>query len=163
MIIRRREQLEYLAHMQRSQNLAIVLASGVFDLLHVGHINMFHDAFGLPNLMYGDDRPVVLYVGVNDDISAKYHKRLPIIPQENRAIMLDAIHPIGVVCPFTRSNPRVLLDIIRPDYYIKGEDYNLEDLAEYDMIREHGIKFLTCKRRPGISTTEIIRGAINDR
>jgi len=162
MIVRRPEQVALIAEMYREQGYKIVLTGGVFDWLHHGHIRSFQEALAYPAL-HDDNTEVVLFVAVNEDISAESFKREPSLTQEHRAFILDAIHIVEVVILFAEKTPSQVIDLVEPNYYLKGEEYKLEDLPEYEVLQRNRTVYIPCKKRITVSsTTELIKkGAIN--
>jgi cytidyltransferase-like protein len=59
-----------------------IVTTGVFDLLHIGHINY------LRKIKSDDDTLIVL---VSDDLYVSSYKRIPVIPQEQRLEMIKAL------------------------------------------------------------------------
>ena len=74
----------------RAQGRSIVLANGVFDLLHVGHVRYLEGAKAL-----GD----VLVVAVNSDASTRAYKGpgRPVIPEGERAELMPR-WPAAISC-----------------------------------------------------------------
>ncbi len=115
----------------------IVFTNGCFDLLHRGHITYLDRAKTL-----GD----VLLVGVNSDSSVQGLKGegRPINPLEDRMHVLSALSCVDGVIAFDGPMPTELLDVIRPDLYVKGGDYSVESLPEAPLVARLGtaVKFL---------------------
>src|SRR2546427_12335110 len=82
-----------LAARLRTQGRRIVLASGCFDLLHVGHVRYLTAARRL-----GD----VLFVGLNSDASVERLKGIgrPLMPAGERAEILAALRCVDHVVVF---------------------------------------------------------------
>lgn len=75
---------------QRHADQKIVLTSGTFDLLHVGHVRYLEAVKS-----YGDI--VVVLLSGDDRIRARKGPKRPIIPQDDRAQMLDALKVVDYV------------------------------------------------------------------
>lgn len=93
-----------------------VFTNGVFDLLHLGHIQYLQRARALGNL---------LIVGVNSDDSTRRLKgpRRPLTPQDERAQMLAALTAVDCVTLFDEDTAQEVLAALRPAIYVKGGDY----------------------------------------
>ena len=92
----------------------IVMCHGVFDLLHIGHINHFSQA-----KTYGE----ILIVSVTGD---KFVNKGPNRPAFNENIRQEAIAALECVDYVVLSNFNTSvnnLKIIRPNYYCKGSEY----------------------------------------
>lgn len=93
-----------------------VFTNGVFDLLHVGHTHYLRRARALGDL---------LVVGLNSDASTRRLKGplRPLVPQEERAALLAELTVVDAVTIFDDDTASGLLDLLRPDLYVKGGDY----------------------------------------
>jgi len=133
----------------RGEGKTIVLTNGHFDILHVGHVDCLQRAKAL-----GD----VLIVGLNSDASTRLLKgeKRPIVPQEERAQLLAALQCVGYVVVFEERTAERLLAALRPEVYVKGGDWAIEDLPEAKVIAECGIWAEILPQMPGRSTTDII-------
>ena len=101
----------------------IVFTNGVFDILHVGHVDYLQKARAL------GDR---LVVAINDDNSvrklAKGPER-PINSETSRAFVIGALRCVDATIIFTEDTPINVITSILPDVLVKGGDY---DAAEKD-------------------------------
>ena len=157
MIVRRPDQVKTLGTFYKNAGYAIVLTGGVFDWLHPGHVRSFQDALGLPCLLYNEDRPMVLFVAINEDISAEFFKREPSMSQEYRAVVLDALSQVEGVILFNGKDPSEIIRLLRPHYYVKGDEYKETELPEKAALDEAHTWFIPCKKRLEISTTQLIK------
>ena len=109
-----------------------VFTNGVFDLLHVGHLEYLEQAKEL-----GD----YLVVGVNGDRAAYRLKGFgrPVVPVEERARLLAALIPVDTVVTFTQDTAEQLVDALRPDVYVKGGDWgDHKPPPEAAVVRAYG-------------------------
>lgn len=128
----------------------IVFTNGVFDLLHRGHVEYLADARALGGS---------LVLGLNSDVSARLLGKgddRPINPERDRAIMLAALEAVSLVCLFDERTPLALLERVRPDFYVKGGDYDVEALPESTLVKFWGGLSRTVQLRPGYSTTNLV-------
>ena len=134
----------------RAEGKTIVLTNGHFDILHVGHVDCLQRAKAL-----GD----VLIVGLNSDASTRLLKgaKRPIVPQDERAQLLAALQCVDYVIIFEERTAERLLAALRPEVYVKGGDWAIEDLPEAKVIAECGIRVEILPQMPGRSTTDIIK------
>ncbi len=136
----------------RQNGLKVGFTNGLFDMLHSGHVDALQRAKGVCD---------VLFVGVNSDSSAKRNKNdsRPIIPLEERMIILAEMHSVDVVLPFEENLDTAdhLIEIVKPDVYIKGGDYTVETLPETPTVHKLGGEIHIMPRPDGTaSTTDII-------
>lgn len=127
----------------------IVLANGVFDILHVGHISYLQEAAKL-----GD----FLIVAVNSDESVRKIKGplRPIVSERERAEIVSSIEGVDAVIIFGESTVESLLRAIKPDVHAKGTDYTKETVPEKDVAKELGIEVAIVGSPKDHSVTEII-------
>ena len=123
----------------------IVFTNGVFDLLHLGHIDYLGKA---------KDNGDILIVGVNSDVTAKGTNR-PITDEKSRSLIIAALEFVDAVMIFGEDTPYELIKIIQPDVLVKGSDYKPEDIVGYDIVTAKGGTIKTIEFLPGYSTTSI--------
>ena len=133
----------------RSENKTIATLNGSFDLLHAGHLYMLFEAAKAAD---------VLLVAVNSDTSVKKYKdeNRPIIALPHRIEMLTALSFVDYVTWFDETDPRALLEKVRPDVHVNGEEYG-ETCVEADVVKKHGGRLHLVKRIPGLATSEVIK------
>jgi rfaE bifunctional protein nucleotidyltransferase chain/domain len=133
----------------RAEGKTVILTNGHFDILHVGHVDCLQRAKAL-----GD----VLIVGLNSDTSTRLLKgaKRPIVPQEERAQLLAALQCVDYVIIFEERTAERLLAALKPEVYVKGGDWAIEDLPEAKAIAEYGILGEILPQVPSRSTTDII-------
>lgn len=148
------EQAKEKAEELRNAGKKIVTVNGSFDLLHAGHLDILEEA-----RQQGD----VLIVGINTDeaISAKKGSARPIISQGNRAALLAALICVDYVAIMPGSYDEEphgsFLPAIKSHIHANGEEYGpFETWVEYQAMKDLGIAPYQVKRRPNLSTTEII-------
>ena len=127
----------------------IVWTNGCFDLLHIGHVESLKEA-----AKHGD----MLLVGLNSDKSVQQLKGegRPIYSEQERAYLLSSLSYVDAVLIFNGHDPIEELNIIKPDIFAKGADYDLTQLPEAQVVTEFGGKVVSLPMINSISTTEII-------
>lgn len=144
-----RDGLQHALNLWRFQDRKIVFTNGVFDLLHLGHVDYLSKAKDL-----GD----ILIVGVNADKSVKMLGKgdsRPITDQNSRAMIIAALHFVDAVILFDEETPYELIKKVQPDVLVKGSDYRVEDVVGYDIVKNKGGKVVSIDLLPGYSTTSI--------
>lgn len=96
----------------------IILAHGVFDLLHMGHIRHLKEAKA-----YGD----ILIVTITADAFVNKGPGKPAFSESLRAEMLAALSIVDYVAINHTADAENLLLRLRPDVYAKGSDYREEE------------------------------------
>ena len=127
----------------------LVLTNGCFDLLHVGHVRFLQAARCL-----GD----FLAVGLNSDASTRGLKgpERPLVPASERAEVLGALACIDAVVLFDAPTAEALVAALRPDVYVKGDDYTEATLPEAHVVRGYGGSVTLLPTLPGVTTTALI-------
>jgi D-glycero-beta-D-manno-heptose 1-phosphate adenylyltransferase len=120
-----------LAGRLRAAGQCVVLANGVFDLLHVGHVRYLNAARAL-----GD----VLFVGVNGDAAVRRLKGpgRPLMPATERIELLAALRAVDHVVVFEEDSADRLVALLRPDVHAKGTDYTPTSVPEAASVRAVG-------------------------
>lgn len=131
----------------KNPSIKIVSTNGAFDIIHRGHVSCLESAKKL-----GD----YLIVGLNSDKSIKRYKSKdrPIIPQEDRAIILAGLSMVDFVVIFEEDDPRDLLKNIKPNIHVKSRSGYKG--IEKEVVEENGGKIVLIDDIDGISTTQII-------
>jgi D-glycero-beta-D-manno-heptose 1-phosphate adenylyltransferase len=111
----------------------IVLANGIFDLLHVGHVRYLAGARALGTR---------LVVAVNGDRSAARLKGPghPVMPAADRGRLVAALRGVDLVVVFDEPSVDRLLATLRPDVHAKGTDYARETVPERAAAAALGIE-----------------------
>ncbi len=132
----------------RFKNEKIVFTNGCFDILHPGHIKVLTEASE-----FGDR----LIVGLNTDSSVKVLKgnHRPIMNENDRALLLAALHVVDAVVLFSEETPKNLIETITPNVLVKGGDYAIENIVGADWVLQHGGTVKTIALAEGYSTTNI--------
>ena len=110
--------LERLSGEYRRAGRRIALAHGVFDLLHMGHVRHLEKA-----RRHAD----VLIVTITADAYVNKGPDRPVFPDTLRAEMLAALEYVDLVAINPAPTAVGLLERIRPDFYVKGNEYASED------------------------------------
>lgn len=127
----------------------VVLANGVFDLFHVGHLRYLEAA-----ATHGDR----LVVAVNDDRSTRAAKGAdrPVVPEDERAEILCGLGCVDHVLLFSEPDVRGILRTLRPDVHAKGTDYTAATVPERAVQAEHGGRTVICGDPKDHSSTALV-------
>ena len=127
----------------------IVFTNGVFDLLHRGHVEYLEEARAL------GDR---LVVGVNSDASVRRLKGAsrPIVPEAERAELLEALACVDLAIVFEEDTPLALIEAVQPDVLVKGGDWAVENIVGREFVEARGGRVLNVPLREGLSTSAIV-------
>ena len=143
----------------KAQGLKVVFTNGVFDVLHVGHVEVLEVA-----ATHGQK----LVVGVNSDASVRRLGKgpdRPIHEEGNRARVLAALRSVDAVVVFEDDTPLVLVNRLQPDVLVKGGDYDAACIDETDPrymvgsteVKAWGGRAVAVPLVPGQSTTATLK------
>jgi rfaE bifunctional protein nucleotidyltransferase chain/domain len=123
--------------------------SGVFDLLHPGHVQYLEDAKAKVD---------ILVVGINSDSSVKKNKGAlrPIINQQARAEVVAGLVSTDLVFIFDETNNNINITELKPNIYLKAGDYSLDKLSSKPIIESYGGTVELVPVKAGFSTSNII-------
>jgi len=129
----------------------LVLTNGVFDILHRGHVTYLARARALG---------ASLLVAVNSDASVRSLGKgedRPINAEADRAAILAALGCVDLVTIFAETVPLPVLQIARPDIYVKGGDYDVQATPEARLARSWGARAVAIAFEHERSTTALLR------
>ncbi len=139
----------------REQGLQVGFTSGVFDLLHLGHLSYLEDA---------RKRCDKLVVAVNSDSSVRQNKGLlrPVISELERAKVVAGLACVDLVFVFSESNNNQNITDLKPSIYIKAGDYAKESLSSASIIESQGGRVELVPFVSGNSSSAIIQKIIKN-
>ena len=128
--------------------------TGVFDMFHIGHLNILARANELCDY---------LIVGVSTDECVEgYKHHVPMIPYEQRAAIVSAIRYVDEVVPQETMDKTNFLKHRHFDVMFHGDEWkNTELYKKYEKeFAEYGARIIYLPHTDGISST-ILRKKIN--
>jgi glycerol-3-phosphate cytidylyltransferase len=94
--------------------------TGVFDLFHVGHLNILKRA---------KERCDYLIVGVStDELVMKYKNKQPVIPFHERIEIVEGIKHVDMVVPQTNRDKFSAWEMLKFDVMFVGDDWKGSNL-----------------------------------
>jgi len=122
-----------------------VYCIGVFDMLHIGHINLLERAKAKGNH---------LTVGLVTDTAVQEFKgkNRPIVPQSERMQLLKALRCVDSVV--------LVDDFVIGDWAIDNHDFIVLGADQYHIKRQEAVpkeKIVILSRTEGVSTTDVIK------
>ena len=143
------DELKRVVDADRVAGKRIVFTNGCFDLLHAGHVHLLVQA-----RQVGD----VLVVAINSDGSVREVKGpdRPIVDEDDRAFILDALKPVDHVVIFTQPDPIPLLDFLRPDVLVKGDEYSIAEIVGSELVLGYGGEVRPVSFRPNRSSSVLV-------
>ena len=124
--------------------------TGVFDMFHVGHLNVIRRA---------KEQCDFLIVGVStDEIVLQYKHKLPVIPFEQRCEIVSAIRYVDKVVPQDNMDKYVAWEKYHFDAVFHGDDWKGSEMYNQieKQLSEVGCDMVFLPHTDGVSSTDIV-------
>ncbi len=129
--------------------------TGVFDLFHIGHLNILKKA---------KEQCEYLIVGVStDEVVKTYKNKIPIIPYEERKQIVEAIKYVDKVVPQTTMDKYVAWKEHKFNVIFHGDDWKNSTMYNEmeNKLRAVGVDFVYFPYTKGTSSTTLTERLIN--
>lgn len=128
--------------------------AGVFDLFHIGHLNLLKNAKGMCDK---------LIVGVSTDELVLYKNKKPVIPFDERIEIVRNIKYVDGVVAQENMDKLEMCKKLKAEILIVGDDwYNTDKWNNYEEeFQKNGIKIVYFPYTKGTSSTLINNTLIN--
>ena len=120
------------------KNKKVILCHGVFDILHLGHLEHFKSAKSMGDL---------LIVTVTEDKYVKKGPKRPFFRIDERVRALQAIEYVDYIAISNFETAKEVIEEIKPNIYCKGKDYEKTSkdftkqiLSEIKTLKKYGGK-----------------------
>lgn len=145
-----RNEVQDFSEKIRKAGKKIVFTNGCFDILHLGHVQYLKQARALADF---------LFVGINTDLSVKKLKgdSRPLQTENDRALILLELKSVNAVSLFSEETPLELVKLVRPDFLVKGGDWQPNQIVGGDFVTSYGGKVLSLPFLKDHSSTSIIK------
>jgi glycerol-3-phosphate cytidylyltransferase len=133
--------------MERTEKKIIGYTTGVFDMFHIGHLNILKRA---------KEQCDYLIVGVStDDVVEEYKKKTPIIKFEERIAIVEAIKYVDEVVPQTTMDKMEAWKQLKFDVMFHGSDWKGSDMYNHIIKKFNnvGVKVIFLPHTEGVSST----------
>lgn len=119
-----------------------VLATGTFDIIHLGHIRYLEEAKRL-----GDE----LIVVVAHDNTVRKRKHDPIMPQEMRRRIVESLKPVDKAVSGKDGDILEIVKEIKPDIIALGYDQDFDEKELERRLKDMGIevRVVRCRKYDG--------------
>lgn len=113
----------------------VVLASGVFDLLHLGHVKFLEEA-----KWAGGEGSKLIVVVARDSTVQRMKGVKPIISEENRRALVEALKVVDeAILGFEEMDMGKVLESIKPDVVAVGYDQDGIEVEVRRVIEEKAL------------------------
>jgi rfaE bifunctional protein nucleotidyltransferase chain/domain len=132
-----------------------VFTNGCFDILHPGHIDLLTRAKALGSR---------LVVGINSDDSVRAIKGpdRPIMSQEDRKKILEALGIVDEVIIFDERTPEKLIHSVKPNVLVKGGDWSENEIIGADFVKSNGGEVYSLPLLDGYSSSKVFEKAFGN-
>jgi FAD synthetase len=114
----------------------VVLASGVFDLLHLGHVRFLEEA-----KKAGGPKAELIVIVARDSTVEKRKKERPVIPENQRCALVESLKVVDeAILGFEEFDIGKVIERIKPDVIAVGHDQTEMERRVRKYIEEKGLK-----------------------
>jgi len=136
--------------------MVIGYTSGVYDLFHIGHLNLLKNAKGMCDK---------LIVGVTTDNLSLYKGKKPLIPFEDRFEIVRSIKYVDAVVPQETMDKAVMCKKLKASVLFVGDDWYRT--SKWELIEQElekiGVRVVYFPYTKGISSTTITNALVTVR
>ena len=113
----------------------VVLASGVFDLLHLGHVKFLEEA-----KKAGGKNSELIVIIARDHTVEKTKGRKPVMPENQRRSLVESLRMVDdAVLGFENFDIGTVIQKIKPDVVALGYDQVDMEKQVREYVAEHGL------------------------
>jgi len=121
----------------------IVLASGVFDLIHYGHLRYLEEA-----KKAGGENSKLIVVVARDSTVKRLKGKKPVIPEDQRRAIVEALKPVDeAILGYEDLNIKEVVRKIKPDIVAVGHDQEFIEDSLKEVASRGELKFRIVKIR----------------
>lgn len=133
---------------EKKNNIVIGYTTGVYDLFHIGHLNLLKNAKGMCDK---------LIVGVTVDELVAYKGKQAMIPFEDRIEIVRSCKYVDAAVPQYDMDKLTACKKLGASYLFVGDDwYATEKWQEYEKdFEKEGIRIIYFPYTKGVSSTRI--------
>jgi FAD synthetase len=113
----------------------VVLASGVFDLLHLGHVRFLEEA-----KRAGGEKAELIVIIARDKTVEKTKGKKPIMPEEQRRALVESLKVVdAAVLGAEDFDVGKVIERIKPDVVALGYDQERMEQRVREYVEKHGL------------------------
>lgn len=130
--------------------------TGVFDMFHIGHLNILKRA---------KEQCEFLIVGVStDELVQSYKNKIPMIPYEHRSKIVEAIKYVDLVVPQESMDKFVAWEKYKYNVIFHGDDWKNSSLYNEieEKLKKVGVEMVYFPYTQGTSSTILREKVLNN-
>jgi FAD synthetase len=113
----------------------VVLASGTFDLLHLGHVKYLEEA----RKAGGSNAELVVIVARDKTVEARKGRK-PVMPEEHRRALVESLKVVDrAILGYENFDIRKVVEKIKPDVIAVGYDQDNMERRVRKVVAEEGL------------------------
>jgi len=114
----------------------IVLASGVFDLLHLGHVRFLEEA----KKTGGPNAELVVIIARDSTVKSRKGEK-PIMPENQRCALVASLKVVDeAILGYEKFDIARVVEKISPDVVAFGYDQQAMENTVREYVKQHGLK-----------------------
>ena len=130
-----------MASENEKKNRKIVLTSGVFDLLHPGHVRYLEEA-----RKAGGRNAELIVIVARDSTVEKRKGKKPVIPENQRRALVESLKIVDeAILGYENFSIEKVVEKIKPDVIAVGHDQDGMEKAVRNHVKEKGLKIKVVK------------------
>ncbi|MDH5375911.1 MAG: FAD synthase [Candidatus Bathyarchaeota archaeon] len=130
-----------MACQERKKKRKIVLASGVFDLLHLGHVKYLEEA-----KRAGGRNAELIVIVARDSTVEKRKDKKPIVSENQRRALVESLKVVDeALLGYETFDIGKVVERIKPDVIAVGHDQDSMEQTVKNYVKEKGLKIKVVK------------------
>jgi FAD synthetase len=114
----------------------VVLASGVFDLLHLGHVKFLEEA-----KKAGGKNAELVVIVARDSTVQETKGRKPVMPENQRRALVESLRVVDeAVLGLENFDIGDVIEMVKPDIIALGYDQEEVERQVREYVTKHGLK-----------------------
>jgi FAD synthetase len=129
------------ANRRKDEKRKIVLASGTFDLLHLGHVRFLEEA-----KKAGGENAELIVIIARDSTVEKRKGEKPIMPENQRRALVESLKVVDeAILGYEEFDIGRVIEKIKPDVIVVGYDQDGIEQMVKNYVEERGLKIKVVK------------------
>lgn len=130
-----------MASERKSEKRKVVLASGVFDLLHLGHVRFLEEA-----KKAGGENAELIVIIARDSTVEKRKGKKPIMSENQRRALVESLKVVDeAILGYEKFDIGKVIEKVKPDIVVVGYDQNGMEQTVKNYVKERGLKMKVVK------------------